>query len=53
MMTTGKMQKLSQQIKNEKSIAERMKHSHNSEALQQSTEAKKMTMEISKLKVAI
>lgn len=50
-MTTGKMQKLSQQIKNDRSVSERMKKSHASEITLQSTEAKKLAMEVTKLKV--
>ncbi len=50
-MTTNKMLKLSQQIKNEKSASERMKISHTSEVSKQYAEVKKLSLEISKLKV--
>lgn len=51
MMTTGKMQKLSQQIKNDKSVNEKIKKSHASELVLQSSETKKLALEISKLQV--
>lgn len=45
------MQKLSQQITAEKSANERMKRSFSSQVSQQSSEAKKLSMELSRLKV--
>lgn len=50
-MTTGKMQKLSQQIKNDRGVNERMKKSHANEITLQSTETKKLALEVSRLKV--
>lgn len=51
MLTTGKMQTLSLQIKKEQSINEKMKKLHANELLQQSAESKRMSLEITKLKV--
>ena len=50
-MTTGKMQRLSQQFKNDKCASEKAKKDHANELLQQSAEKKKLSMELSKLKV--
>lgn len=47
------MQKLSQQLATEKSTNERMKTTYSSQVSQQSTEFKKMTLELSKLKVHV
>lgn len=50
-VTTSKIHKLSQQIKNEKTVNERMKTLHSCELQQLSAEAKRSALEISKLKV--
>lgn len=52
-VTTSKIHKLSQHIKNEKTVNERMKTSHSSELQQLSAEAKRSALEISKLKVGL
>lgn len=48
---TGKVQKLSQQIAAEKNSTEKVKKSYSSQISHQSAEAKKMALELSKLKV--
>jgi hypothetical protein len=50
-MTTGKMQRLSHQMKSDRSASERTKKDHANELLKLSGENQKLSTEVSKLKV--